>query len=145
MSGSITAIIIQKNNFAKNIPLEECEKKEGTCVLRFQRPAAASALESFIRFFSDLREGVTKAKDKLCDLEGELPILISVKGHILITKEKDQFGHIQGKFTKTSKHLPVGGKKSRFFLENPNPQQVKALNRHQENGKASTYLLLRLN
>jgi hypothetical protein len=116
MSGSITAIIIQKNNFAKNIPLEECEKKEGTCVLRFQRPAAASALESFIRFFSDLREGVTKAKDKLCDLEGELPILISVKGHILITKEKDQFGHIQGKFTKTSKHLPVGAEEVPIFF-----------------------------
>lgn len=115
MGGLINSIIIQKSNFANDIPLEECEKKEGNCIVRFQRPARVSPLEHFIRFFSDMRDGVTKAADNLCDLDGNLPVIINVKGHRLTTGE-DKFGRPEGKLTDADKDLPVGAEVVPIFF-----------------------------
>lgn len=127
MSGSITGIIIQKNNFAENIPLEECEKKEGTCIVRFQRPAAANPIESFIRFFSDIRDGVTKTKGALTlfGKDGKLPRLINVKEYVVVIKEINA-DSAQGILTGYGKDLPGKGSMISIVFKPPIDEHLGA-------------------
>lgn len=80
MRDPIRSIIVQKDLYSQEMPLEECEQKMGAFVYRFRRPTNVTPFESFVRFFSDIFGGVTKAKDALCDKENLLPSLVNVNG-----------------------------------------------------------------
>lgn len=120
MGGMIKGIIIEKSNFSKNTPVEECEKedKDGY-IVRFQRLADVSLSEKFVRFFSDIFDGVTKAKDAmLCNLEGNLPPFVSIKGHTIIIKDQKEKS-AEGWLQDYNKHLPVGAENISIFLRAP--------------------------
>ncbi len=81
MGKFITGIRIERNSAPVDIPVEECEKiDDDGYIVRFQRAADVGIGERFLRFFSDLFDGVTKAKGFLCDPSREIPDRIFVKG-----------------------------------------------------------------
>lgn len=81
MGKFITGIRIERNSPPVGVPVEECEKIDAEgCVIRFQRAVDVGIGERLKRFFSDLFDGVTKAKGLLCDPSREIPDTIFVKG-----------------------------------------------------------------
>lgn len=92
MGELIQGICIQKSNLPKNAPVEECEKVEDGFVYRFQRRTDVSPIERFLRIFSDLFDGVTKARGTLCHASEKLPDLIYVRGHAIPIKDQSERG-----------------------------------------------------
>lgn len=106
MGGQIIGIIIKDKNFAKGIELEECEKKDGSLIIRYQRPTDVGLLKQIKRFFTDIHKGVTKAQDTLYNLEGKsLPMTIHVKGRDLKIK-RDIVNVINGKMALVEEDQP---------------------------------------
>lgn len=94
MGELIKGIYIEKTSLPNDVPVEECEKVEDGFVYRFQRRTDVSALERFLRIFSDLFDGVTKAQGRLCKASEKLPDLISIKGHQIPIKSQSADGAI---------------------------------------------------
>lgn len=132
MGKMISAIIIEKSSFPKNTQIEECEKKEGNYILRFQRPAATSLRENCVRFFSDLFNGVTKAQDMLCNLEGKLPPVINIKGQSVIINKQSK-DSAEGKLTSYDKNLPVGAENIAIFMRHAEKHPEANQNTNQTN------------
>ncbi len=79
-----SVLILEKSSFPAHIELEEYERPEKTAdqkdaIVRFQRPKATGKFEKFVRFFSDLLHGVTKAKGKLLN-RPHIPGVIHIRG-----------------------------------------------------------------
>lgn len=88
MGELIKGIRIHKSTYAEGAPVEECEKIERGVVIRYQRRTDVSLGERFLRIFSDLFNGVTKAKGKLCNLANKLPDEIFVKNYSIPIKSQ---------------------------------------------------------
>ena len=79
-----SVLILEKSSFPAHIALEECERLEKTedqkdAIVRFQRPKATGNFEKFVRFFTDLLHGVTKANGELLN-RPDIPSVVNVRG-----------------------------------------------------------------
>ncbi len=85
MSIKPSVLILEQSSFPDHIALEECERLGKTtdqqdAIIRLQRPRAASKFEKFVRFFSDLLNGVTRAKGELIKQPNKIPEIIHIRG-----------------------------------------------------------------
>ena len=87
-------LIIEKSRFPAHIKVEECERVGKTpdnknAIIRYQRRADVGVVKQIGRFFSDLFNGVTRAKGIVCD-KPELPATLHIRGNRFnITKDAD--------------------------------------------------------
>lgn len=125
MGNTISGIIIQKSNFHKDTQLEECEKKtKDNFIIRFQRPTAVGLRQNCLRFFSDLINGVTKAKESLCNKE-TLPPVINVNGGMVKIQKQTEYG-AEGMFTEINTRRQTGAKNVPIVFWQPPEKELSA-------------------
>ncbi len=92
MSDIPHVLIIKKSSYPHGIKVEECERMGKTddnkdAIIRYQRRADVGVLKQIGRFFSDLFNGITRAKGIVCD-KPELPSILQIRGkRFNITRE----------------------------------------------------------
>lgn len=79
-----SVLIIEKARFPAHVPVEECERTGKTAdnkaaIIRYQRRADVGVIKQIGRFFSDLFNGVTRAKGLVCD-KPDLPAILHIRG-----------------------------------------------------------------
>lgn len=85
-------LIIEKSRFPANVQVEECERLVKTpdnknAIIRYQRRTDVSVIKQIGRFFSDLFNGVTRARGIVCD-KPELPGNLHIRGKLFnITRD----------------------------------------------------------
>lgn len=136
MRDPISNIIVQKDLYSQEMPLEECEQKMGAFVYRFRRPTNVTPFESFVRFFSDILDGVTKAKDNLCNRERTLPDLIHIRGQKLQIARDSSSELIWGSISDDKKSTKPALKIAITFLP-PSQEQLEV----SKNGSQTNTLL----